>query len=228
MQTPQNGTQGENVQPNNGQSVPPVTPPQDSGSTVPAKTPREIELENKFSASAREAQRLLDENKKLAAEMQQLKETPLSTDDQYRQTVPEWDDLSDAQKKVIVEHDKLKAQLATVQSKLTENESEKAIDSLIASRPELKGKEADFKAYVKLPENQGLNLHQITKAFMFDQSSQKPPETPIADGIPVTTTRQDIPNSNGLMNEDQLADLHKSNPQKFMDEMMSGKYKVKS
>lgn len=151
-----------------------------------------IDYKAKFSASSAEAQRLLEENKRIAADLEaeRVKHTNQLTsvdpmEAELKAQFPEWDTFTDITKKVIKQQhqdSKLIAELAADKKWNAE------ISSLVAE-DKYKGLNVDkeFERFALKPEHRNLSLKTLANAYLFEKAPQAPeaPVPPVRDeGLP--------------------------------------------
>jgi hypothetical protein len=101
-----------------------------------------------------------------------------------RKLYPEWDQLDDYNKRVLVRQEATSMRQARIESQQQElsarlkleDEVEQVLDNPKFTK--LKGKEADFKRFAMRPANRGLSAEVIAKAFLFDAEDDATPTAP--------------------------------------------------
>lgn len=165
--------------------------PVDQGKDPINPNPPEPDYKVKFSESAKEAQRLLEEKRRLEAELEAERAkniysiTPSADpiEIELRAQYPDWDTFTDITKQVIRrqhQDSKLLAELAAEKKWQTE------INSLVADE-KYKGldKDKEFERFALRPEHHSLPLKTIANAYLFEKN---PPASvvPLADSQPPT------------------------------------------
>jgi hypothetical protein len=172
----------------------PATPPQ---GTVPEPTGtkpnpeagQDIDYKTKFAESSKEALRLLDENKKLAAELAAKGNPPApqggaaATESLY----PGFEELDpEAQKNLISYTDAITKRtreeiykdpaISFAVRNYNENKFDKAFESIVAKFPELKNSKDEFKTKYFNPSNTPDNIEtilgDIAKIYLFDKAKE--------------------------------------------------------
>ena len=127
-------------------------------------------LEQKFSASSKEALRLLKENKQLKAKLESNSSGEPPSDVEAARIVPDYDLLSPAEQHLHKEQIMLKRQLAklgeAVYSQASQLTSEKKIEELAQKFPSIK--KEDFRNFCDGQEPS----ETLAKAFLFDQAKE--------------------------------------------------------
>jgi hypothetical protein len=190
IQTPAEGTDETVVTtPQDGQDpvapepIEVVTPAAPTGEAPEDVTPPQPEVvpKEKFVASQRES--ILNHERVQVANtrIQELTNTDTPTDEAMRRLYPEWDQLDDYNKKVLIRQETTAMQNAKLaaqnQEILARQQLEDQLED-IADKPEfakLQGKEAEFRRFAKRKENQGIDVAVLAKAFLFDGSDEPTP-----------------------------------------------------
>lgn len=185
----------------------PVTTPQPASEpTVPPNTqtppPADpvppIDYEKKFGESTRENQILAAqlEQERLKNARRELTTEP--TDSELLAAFPEWDLMTDTEKRLARESFAAKRISSTL---FAEREQEKAerqwntdLELTIAQNPSLQGKELAFKEFAKKPTHRGAPLGTLVSAFLFESSA--PSSTPASTPAP-TEPQPGLPGGNG-------------------------------
>lgn len=165
-----------------------ATPAEPQPETQPQTVPKD-----KFVASQRES--ILNAARVEAANerIEQLTKQDTPTDEAMRKLYPEWDQLDDYNKKVLIRQEATAMQTAAMLAKQQEIEArqklEDQLDDVIDNSefaPKLKGKEVDFKRFARNPKNRGIAAETLAKAFLFDAEEDAPAPTPApTEALPV-------------------------------------------
>jgi hypothetical protein len=178
-----------------------VTPQPESEPTV-AETPAtepvtdpepEIDYKAKFAESTREAQilagQLENERRKNSQEL-----TKEPTDSDLQAAFPEWEVMTDTEKRLARETFSAKRIATSLQQKDQEREAANAwntdLELTIAKNPSLLGKEQAFKTFANKPTHRGAPLETLVSAFLFESSSSPSP-------APISTPRPGLLPGNG-------------------------------
>ena len=167
------------IDPNLPAEVAPETAP-----VVPEVTEPEIDYEEKFSNSTREAQRLADEIKARDEEIERLRKLAEEKGTTYSDD-PEFADYPEEERERLVNFansikkkavEDLYKDPAIARAKESYNESEwnNAFEAVVAERPELRDDKDNFKAKYYKPGNVPSNIKEIlgdlAKIYLFDKA----------------------------------------------------------
>jgi hypothetical protein len=179
----------------------PVTLPENTKETVaPEPTASEVTeqtspepqpepYKEKFVASQRESI-LNNERVKVAnARLESLTKQDTPTDEGMKALYPEWDNLDEYNKRVLIRQETIAMQNAKViaeQQELRDRQRlEDELDSVIETNAKLRGKESDFKRFARSPKNRGISADVLAKAFLFDaEEDSAPTPTNKPTGLP--------------------------------------------
>lgn len=193
IQTPPVGTEPEPTTLIPGQEPEtPITPPVEPEAqpqepeTPAAPQPAAPDYKQKFVDSSKEsilnAERVNVANERI----EQLTKTDTPTDEAMRLLYPEWDNLDDYNKRVLIRQEATAMQQASILAKQQEIDArqklEDQLDDVIDNSgyaPKLKGKEAEFKRFAWNPKNRGIAAETLAKAFLFDAEDDTPAPNPI-------------------------------------------------
>lgn len=148
------------------------------------KEEESVDYKEKFVHSTRESQVLHSKNKKINEVIEKAITMPEPTDEELLKEFPDWDIMSDTEKKLArktYKYDKAFSMLneVTKESKDADVWHEK-VDTYIEDpktlndHPELEGKTEDFKLFASKPTRRGVDFEDLIKAFLFDVSTSKP------------------------------------------------------
>lgn len=189
IQTPDEGTEQANVTPQENVEIEtPQTPseevetPQEQPSPEPQPQPQ-TDFKEKFVHSQRESILNAERVKAANARIESLTKQDTPTDEAMRQLFPEWDNLDDYNKRVLIRQETIAMQNAATRKEQQdilarqrlEDEVESVMDDPKFSK--LKGREAEFKRFALKPANRGLSAEVIAKAFLFDAEDKTPQPT---------------------------------------------------
>jgi hypothetical protein len=202
IQTPPEGTEETEVttpqagqEPETPQTPPievPTAPAEGQEPATPATPqPATPDYKDKFVASQREsilnAERVNVANERI----EQLTKTDTPTDEAMRQLYPEWDNLDDYNKHVLIRQETAAMQTAAVLAKQQEIDARQKLDDELDDvidnseyAPKLQGKEAEFKRFARSPKNRGIAAETLAKAFLFDAEPDPAPMTPQSEALP--------------------------------------------
>ena len=163
------------------ETQPEVTLPPPDALKPEEKAPTEVEkIKQRYTASSREAHKLNEEKKVLSDAIDQAENVPIPTDEEMIALFPDWDVLSDFEKKIAVDSELNKRKFdllhkANVSVKSI-NDWRTKVDNFITdpktllSNPDLEGKQDDFKLYAD--QHRGVPFDVLTKSFLFDYTKK--------------------------------------------------------
>lgn len=133
--------------------------------------PSEVNYKKKFSDSAREVQRLLQEDKLNKERVNEL-EVKLAEASETSTENPDWDMLTDAEKMLLKKQEQLEKDILDYKE---EKAWQKDFSKAKVAFPLLAEKEAEFKEFCyKYPK--GVDAETLAKAFLYGKSEVEPPE----------------------------------------------------
>jgi hypothetical protein len=205
-----------------------TTPQPESEPTVPP-TPEPapaadlIDYKEKFTQSAREAQ-------VLAAQLEQERQknarrelTTEPTDSELLAAFPEWEIMTDTEKRLARETSKANRIASTLQQEREQEKAERQwttdLELTIAQNPSLQGKELAFKEFAKKPTHRGAPLATLVSAFLFESSSipsATPAPTP-QPGLEPGNGGPRVPEKPQLLSAEQLKQLRESNEKAWLE-----------
>jgi hypothetical protein len=206
VQTPDEGTElQEQVTPQaDPEMETPQTPsevvetPQEQISQEPL-TPAAPDYKEKFVHSQRESILNAERVRVKEAQLDSLTKQDTPTDEAMRGLYPEWDNLDDYNKRVLIRTETIAMQNAATRKEQQEIIARQKLEDEVESIMDdpkfikLKGREAEFKRFALKPANRGLSAEVIAKAFLFD-ADEEAPQVP-AD--PQPKTREALPTGSG-------------------------------
>jgi hypothetical protein len=169
-------------QPESEPTVPPTVP-----TTPPADPAPPIDYEKKFAESTRENQILAAKLAEADAERARRELTTEPTDSELLAAFPEWDIMTDTEKRLARGTFTAQRIASTLQSEREQEKAERQwttdLELTIAQNPSLQGKELAFKEFAKKPTHRGAPLGTLVSAFLFESSST-PSTTPAPTPAP--------------------------------------------
>lgn len=206
-------------------AAPDAAPEQPSPDPAP---PEGYVLKDKFVASAQESILNAERVKVRDAQIEQLTNTDTPTDEAMRALYPEWDQLDDYNKRVIIRQETIAMQNArtlTQQQELSDRlKLEDELEAVIDGNSKLAGREAEFKRFAKNPKNRGINAETLAKAFLFDVEEAAP--TPAAQPTNPQPMTEAMPAGNGGPRDDltpkkisieEAAEIRKTDYKRYKD-----------
>lgn len=199
------------------------------------ETPEEdetVKLKKKLSASASENQIIYAQNQKMNDAIDKAAEVPEPTDQELLQEFPDWEGMSDTEKKLAKNSmhtdRRLKAitaaskdfkDLKQWQSKVTEFIEN---PETLTKNPLLDGKEDDFKLYALKPTRRGVDFEDLVAGFLYSNSAAKPKHKgqmfPTGSGGDKKTV---VPKSNKLT-VTEAAQLRQTNYTEYRRQLRAG------
>jgi len=239
IQTPDEGTElQDQVTP---QADPEIETPQTPDEVVetPAaeptteQTPSEPEPQDpykkKFVDSAREGILLNERVKVRDARLETLTKQDTPTDEAMRKLYPEWDNLDDYNKRVLIRQETnamRQARLEAQQQEILDRQKlDDELEDVIDNTPKLKGREAEFKRFAKQKKNLGIPAETLAKAFLYEPDEEAPapqPEPLPKEALPVGSggPRGDLkPKKISL---EEAAHIRKTDSKRYKELVMAG------
>jgi transposase len=151
------------------------------------------DYKQKFVESGRESILNAERVKVANDRIEQLTNTDTPTDEAMRVLYPEWDNLDDYNKKVLIKQEATAMQQQAILAKQQEIDArqklEDQLDDVIDNSKfasKLQGKEAEFKRFARNPKNRGIAADTLASAFLFDaeEEPQAPNPTPMTEALP--------------------------------------------
>jgi hypothetical protein len=196
---------------------PPVTPQ--------PQTPEGFVPKDKFVASARESILNVERVKVANAQIDSLTKTDTPTDDAMRLVYPEWDNLDDYNKRVLVRQETLAMQqnrsLARTQEIEDRQRLEDQLDSVIDGNPKLAGKAAEFKRFARDPKNRGISAETLAKACLYDAEDETPAPnpnpTPMTEALPTGSGGPRDPLTPKKISIEEAAEIRKTDYKRYKE-----------
>ncbi len=225
--TPKDGEQPE-VTP-----APVVTPANPTEPPADPQNTGDFNYRQKFAESSREAQILASKNKKLTETIEQAASIPEPTDDEMKKAYPDWDSLTDFERKIAKDNLQAKRQFDMVHQAVLAtkkvDEWAKKVDDFTADPVNLQkytaleGREAEFKAFAMKESRRGLEMGELAEWF----ASVEPK-------APVQHRGTLLGRSNGAqppaqpkaLTIEQIAYIRKNEPRKYSQMVKEGKIKI--
>jgi hypothetical protein len=201
--------------------------------TTPAEPAQpQADYKQKFVDSQREAILLNERLKQERTRNELLTKQDTPTDEAMRQVYPEWDQLDDYNKRVLIKQEATNMRTAKLELELAEAREERKldaeIDSLLDSTDpkltKLQGREAEFRRFAKKPANKGISAETLARAFLFDAEEAPAP-------APAPTTRPSLEKGSGGPKEpakpegmtlEEEAELMKADPGRYAELIRKG------
>lgn len=227
--TPQAGQ--EPVAPQATADVVEDTPTGGQPETTPSEPQPQTDYKQKFVESQREAILLNERNKVATTRIESLTTQDTPTDEAMRKLYPEWDQLDDYNKKVVIRQETTAMQQARIQSQQQDIlDRQKLEDQLeeVTENPKyakLKGQEAEFKRFAKKPANRGISAEVLAQAFLFDVTDNAPAPAapaPRAEGLPTGSGGPREPLKPKKISLEEASQIRKTDGKRYMELAKSG------
>jgi hypothetical protein len=232
IQTPEEGTEQVPVTPEapapqvDQEPETPQTPPVEPAAPAAPETPPAPDYKQKFVESSKESILNAERVNIAQSRIEQLTNTDTPTDEAMRLLYPEWDNLDEYNKRVLIRQETTAMQTARIladqQDIAARQKLEDQLDDVIDNSsfaPKLKGKESEFKRFARNPKNRGIAAETLAKAFLFDAEDETPP-------APVSTAPEALPAGSGgpreplkpkKMSIEEAIQLKKTNYKAYME-----------
>jgi hypothetical protein len=192
--TPQAGPEMETPQvPDEAAQTPNQAAPTEDASQQQPVTPQSPDYKQKFTESQREAILLNERVKVATTRLDSLTKQDSPTDEAMRKLYPEWDQLDDYNKRVLIRQESSAMRAARLEADQQELKDrlklDDQLDDVIESSEfasKLAGKEAAFRRFAKNPKNRGIEVSVLAKAFLFEPD-ESPVSTPEPNPTPMPT-----------------------------------------
>jgi len=199
----------------------------------------------KFGHSTTEAQRLLDEQKRLREENETLKtKKEQNTEDELSKTIPDWDILTlDQRRSISMSVGSLKQDLEKVKAQVAEIVDEREFEHTfkkVTSEPEfaiIKKHKREFREYAYKQENLNVPLSILSKSFLVDKNligvkptEQNKDDNPDAgrSGLDSGSGGDRTPQTpKGGYTADEVEKIRKEDPRKYARLAREGKLNIK-
>jgi hypothetical protein len=144
------------------------------------------------------------------------------TDSELRQAFPEWDGLSDFEKRMARETYEAKRLAGTASHSVRELQNERAwntsIELAVSSDPALQGKEREFKQFASKPQYKNVPMDVLIPAFLQKNGGTPPAPTPTPrPGLEPGNGGPRTPDKPKQLSADDLALLRKTNEKAYME-----------
>jgi hypothetical protein len=174
----------------------------------------------KFADSSREAQLLVEAEKQRQAAQQESTKEP--TDSDLRTAFPEWDLMSDTEKRLATRTlgaERIAGNAAhTAQELQAERSWNTSIELVLASNTALQGKEQAFRQYASKPQYKGVPMEVLVDAFLQKNgSAPAPTPKPSAPTLLTGNGGPRTPEKPQHISATDLAALRKSDEKAYMD-----------
>lgn len=211
--------------------VPPVAPtpePVIQPPAPPAPTP-EPDYKEKFSASSRENQILLERLKAMEEAGKETTKEP--TDSELKTAFPSWDLFDDTQKELArrtfgAERTATNA-TRIAQTLQSDREWNTSIELATSSDPALQGKEQAFKQFALKPQYKNVPMDVLISAFLQKNGAAAPPPTPQPapkPGLEPGNGGPRTPDKPKTYTAVEMKTIRETDYRRYMEIVKSGKY----
>lgn len=188
-----------------------IKPAQPSQPTAPA-----VDYEKKFKDSQRENDLLRDANQQRERTEQESTKEP--TDSDLKTAFPEWDTLSDFEKKIardnLVTKRLASSAVKTTQELTSERAWNTSIELAVSSDPALQGKEHAFRQFALQPKYRGASMELLVSAFL-QKNPVAPTTTTPKPGLERGSGGPRTPEKPKLLSATDLATLRKTDEKAY-------------
>ncbi|MHA1400144.1 MAG: hypothetical protein ACTSQE_07330 [Candidatus Heimdallarchaeaceae archaeon] len=146
----------------------------------------DVDYKEKFANSTREAQVLAEQKKKLEEQLTELTKPKVINDDYMKDRYPDWEDMTDMEKRFMKKQEVLDQKFADLNKKTNEFNNDRKWRTKtqeFASSPEnidkypaLKSQEAEFIKFSNKPSRKGLDMDTLAKVFSFEAGVEVKPK----------------------------------------------------
>lgn len=153
----------------------------------PEPSKEDVDYKKKFAESTRESQILSYKNKKIAEAIDTASEMPSPTEEELIGEYPEWDTMTDLEKKLATDNLYNKRRFKLLEGVRKEEKDIEAwngkVDSFtedpktLIDNPELEGKVEEFKNFAMKPSRRGVDFDVLVSSFLYtlDKQARKKP-----------------------------------------------------
>lgn len=232
IQTPDEGTETTEEQPEIAPEITenPETPENPTEAPEPEAEPVEPQpadpdYKQKFVESSKESILNAERVKVKEAQIEKLTKTDTPTDEAMRVLYPEWDQLDDYNKRVLIRQESAAMQTAAVMAKQEELDAKLKLDeeiqTEIQTNEKLHGKESEFKRFAKNPKNKGIPAETLAKAFLFDVEVPTAP-APVGEALPPGSGGPRGDQGPKKISIEEAAEIRKTDNNRYMELAKAG------
>ncbi|KKR30733.1 MAG: hypothetical protein UT62_C0008G0008 [Parcubacteria group bacterium GW2011_GWC1_39_8] len=194
---------------------------------------KEPDYKEKFSESSREAQKIHAKNRKLNEGLSKASEINEATEEEMIEEYPDWDVMSDTEKKLARKNfinDKRFAVVtqATEEAKKIEKWGDD-VDTFVedsktlVDNPELEGKIEEFKVFANEISNHAIPFKILVSAFLHDISTKKVKNKGKMMEVGSGGPNEKLKTKGDKISLDEAAKLMKTDYKKYKELLLSGK-----
>lgn len=236
----------EELDSNPSEPIPSETPSEPAPTPVPEPAPEPqptpepeppVDYKKKFIESTREAQVLHAKNKKINEALDKAIQSPLPTDEDIMREFPDWEVMSDFEKRMAKESLSNKKALEALGEIAKENKDiegwQAKVDTFVdnpetmVKHPQLDGRQDEFRLFATKPTRRGVDFEDLIPAFLYNEEMNKP-TTPkkrmfeVGTGGPSDNPRPKA----GKITLDEAATLKKNDYKKYVEYIKAGKVDI--
>jgi hypothetical protein len=193
------------------------------------------DTETRYKESTREAQILTLKNRKFLETVEKAKVLPEPTEDDLKREFPEWEDMTDTEKKLARKNYINEQRFSLVEEAAAEGrnitEWAEKIDSFLTTEihtnktlsARLEGREDEFRSFALKPTRRGVDLEDLAKSFLFEEAPVKKNKGTLVNtgsGGQPTKPKED------KIGAEEASRLRKTNHKLYMRYVKDGKIKI--
>jgi len=184
----------------------------------PAKpTPPATDYEKKFAESTRENQLLRERIAQEERARQELTKEP--TDSELRTAFPEWEGLTDFEKRMAraaFNAQRTAANAANATKQMQEEREWSTSIELASSDQALQGREQEFRQFASKPQYRNVPMDVLIAAFLQKNGTPQPPRTTPRPGLETGTGGPKTPDKPKTLDADELKMLRKADEKAYV------------
>jgi len=211
--------------------VPSPSPPAPSKEVIKDMHKQE---RKKRIASAQEAQVLHARNKKINEGLEKIRGTPEPTEDEMKAEYPDWEVMSDFEKKqakgLMLANRRFAAIDEMAEGFKDSEKHQKKVDDFLAdpktliNYPELEGKGDEFKFFATKPTRRGVDFEDLVPAFLYGVKKTKQKTKKKGEMFPTGTGGPAAPDKDaGKISVEEAIELRKTDSKKYKKLLLAGK-----
>lgn len=196
--------------------------------------PPVVDYKKKFVESAREAQVLHSKDKKMVEALDQAKGLPSPSDEEMIKLYPDWEMLTDTEKRLAKDTEMSKRQFNILHEASTAGKDISAwndkVDKFIddpktfIAHPDLEGKADDFKVFATKATRRGVDFPDLVSAFLYEVEKSMPPKHKGAMFEKGSGGAKDLEKQKGdKISLEEARNLRKTNFNKYKELLKAGK-----
>lgn len=186
-ETPPSPSPSEEIpSPSPSEEIPSPSPSEEVPSPSPSAPAPSPDYKKKFKASTQEALVQAAKNKKIQEAVEAAGGLPEPTDDELRAEYPEYDEMSDFEKKLVKDNMRNNRRFDVIHKASQEGKDIEKWDNdvkefiedpkTLSDNPDLEGKQDDFRVFATKPTRRGVPFEDLVAAFLYDVSKNAKPK----------------------------------------------------